>query len=229
MSSYDQRAAELMKRCYVPRFTGRLVDWARQWIRIRPEESADYAGPYKPELNPLPTVIYELYQSGEYDEVIVKKSSQSGFTLAVFIFICWWAKFINRNFLYAIDSEDEVEKIGTERLKPLIEDCEPLKARIRLGADALTKVMLRFQGLVGYLIGGRSLGKASNKSVGLAIVDEISAIEDRMSHEDVMRWLAEIRARMKKQSHRFFINFSKPGEWEGVINQEYLSGTQHKL
>jgi len=227
-SSFRSRVAAIFKRTCASRPKEKILSWAKKWIKLSSSESGDFPGGYDPELNPLPTLLFDLYESGEYDEVIVKKSSQSGWTLVIFIFFCWFATFVRRNFMYVIDSEEEVEKISTERLQPLLCDCAPVRQRIRAGPSPFTKVMLRFNGIVGYLSGGKSLGKVSNKSVGVAVVDEVSALEKALSAAAVKANLKEIRARLKKQATGFFINLSKAGSWEGVINQEYLSGTMHR-
>jgi hypothetical protein len=228
MSSYEQRAAALMQRSFVPRFTGRIVDWARRWIKLRSEESGDFPGDYDPDLNPLPTALFDFYESGDYDEVVALKSSQSGWTLACFIFICWFITFVRRNFIYSIDSEEEVKVIGSVRLKPMIEDCEPAAARVRVEKSPLAGVVLKFAGLVGYLTGGKSLGKVSNKSAGLVIIDESAALEKAVNKATVKANIKELRARLKKQSVGFLIHISKAGEWEGEVNQEYLRGTRHR-
>lgn len=228
MNRFRTRVTDLFRRTLVLRPKERIVDWARKWIHLSSSESGDFPGQYDPDLNPLPVILFDLYESGEYDEVIIKKSSQSGFTLACFILICWFVTFVRRNFLYVIDSEEEVEKISSERLQPLLQDCGPARKRIRSGTSPFTRVLLRFQGLTGYLSGGKSLGKVSNKSVGLAIVDEISALEKTLSAAAVRKNLGEIRSRLKKQSTGFFISLSKPSTWEGIINQEYETGTKHR-
>ncbi len=228
MSRFLARGTELFRRTFVVRPKEKIVAWAKQHITLSSSESGDFPGNYDPDLNPLPLVLWDLYESGEYDEVIVKKSSQSGFTLACFILICWFVTYVRRNFMYVIDSEEEVEKISTERLQPLLRGCSPAKRRMRAGSSPFTRVLLRFMGLVGYLSGGKSLGKVSNKSVGLAIVDEISALERALSPKAVKANLGEIRSRLKKQASGFFVSLSKPGTWEGLINQEYEAGTKHK-
>lgn len=227
-SRFRPRVTGVFRRTLCSRPKEGLLAWAIKWIKLRGSESGDFPGGYDPDINPLPTLLFDLYESGEYDEVIVKKSSQSGWTLIIFIFLCWFVTFVRRNFLYALDSEEEVEKICTERFQPLLQDCAPVKRRVRAGPSPLTKVLLRFEGLTGYMTGAKSLGKVSNKSVGVAVVDEVSALEKALSPAAVKANLKEIRARMKKQATGFFINISKPGTWEGIINQEYLTGTQHR-
>ena len=227
-SRFRPKVAGVFRRICTSRPKEKILSWARRWIKLSSSESGDFSGSYDDEINPLPTLLFDLYESGQYDEVIVKKSSQSGWTLIVFIFFAWWATFVRRNFMYVIDSEEEVEKISSERLQPLLRACKPVRGRIRTGAAAFTKVLLRFNGISGYLSGGKSLGKVSNKSVGLAVVDEVSALEKALSAASVKANLKEIRARTKKQARSLFVNLSKVGPWEGIINQEYLTGTRHR-
>lgn len=228
MSRFFHRTAILWKAALQARPNESIEDWARRYIKLSQAESGDFPGDYDPDLNPLPIFLWEVYRSGLYDEIIIKKSSQSGFTLAVFILICWFVVFVKRNFIYAIDSEEEVEKIVPERLSPLLRTCEPASRLIRFGLRAFTTTLLRFKGFVGYCTGAKSLGKVSNKSAGLVVLDEVTALEKTLSAGVVKKIVGEMRARLKKQTNGFFIELSKVGEWEGMINQDYLDGSQHK-
>lgn len=229
-----RRIGPLMASVLRPRPQGSIADWAsgksspdgRPNIFLSSKESGDFAGGYDPELNPLPTILFEVFQSGEYRKAVFKKSSQSGVTLAVLILICWFVSFVTRNFLYVIDSLDEMRRVSQERLQPMLKACRAASRQIPADEDKMKTLTLSLRGCVGYLLGAQSLGALSNKSVGLAVYDEPDAYPVAKDGEESAIDLGSERG--KKQSTFFEVLLSKPIFWEGIINQEYLVGTRHK-
>ena len=196
--------------------------FARKHIKLSAKESGDFPGPYDDGLNPLPTILFEVFESGRYNKAVFKKSSQSGVTMVVLILICYYVSYICRNFLYVIDSIGEVRRISTERLKPMLIDCPAVQGQIKEGGEGLDNLTLSFKGLTGYLCGSNSLGTLANKTVGLAVNDET----DTYKAKGAVGLSAD---RGKKQSTFFHILLSKPENWEDTINQEWLKGSRHKF
>lgn len=221
MSSYRQRIVERYKRIFAPRPKESIAEWARKNIKISTKESADFPGDYDPDLNPLPTILFDAFQSGEYHRAVFKKSSQSGVTLAVLILICYFIRFHCRNFLYVIDSKDEMRRISKERLQPMLRSCGAVSDRITEDEDDFTNLTLSLRGCTGYLGGSNSMGVLANKSVGLAVNDETDTYKDKRAVELT-------KERGKKQSSFFHVELSKPENWEDTINQDYLIGTRHR-
>ncbi|MFK5923261.1 MAG: phage terminase large subunit family protein [Verrucomicrobiota bacterium] len=224
----------LFSAIFQSRPLGTIADWAsgksdpdgKPNIQLSTKESGDFAGGYDPDLNPLPTILTEVYLSGEYDKAVIKKSSQSGFTLMVLILICWFVSFVNRNFLYVIDSLGEMRRVSKDRLIPMLLGCRAAAGEIPEGEDGLNTLTLSLKRCVGYLAGAQSLGALSNKSVGLAIYDEVDAYPDAKKEQERAMELGSERG--KKQTGFFEVWLSKPIHWDGPINQEYLIGTRHK-
>lgn len=216
-----RRAKDHAKSVFRARPTEKLVDWARRNIELSTKESGDFPGKYDPDLNPLPTILFEVYQSGQYNRFVFKKSSQSGVTLVCLILICWYITYGNRNFLYVIDKLDEMRRISKERLQPMIKRCSGILSRITPDPDDLTNLTLSFKGLVGYLCGSNSLGGLANKSIGLAVFDETDTYKNRAA-------VSVGSERGKKQTSFSRIELSKPEDEEGHICTEYLKGSRHR-
>lgn len=222
MTTLVQRINGLFRATFTARPREGILKWAAAGnIKLSTKESGDFPGNYDPQLNPLPTILFEVYECGKYHKAVFKKSSQSGVTLACLILICWFARFVSRNFLYVIDSIEEMRRISKERLKPMIQSCRALSGHISEGGDNLTNLTLSFKGLTGYLCGSNSIGVLANKSVGLAINDETDTYKDK-------RAIGLSADRGKKQSNFFQVLLSKPEDWSDTINQEYLAGTRHQ-
>lgn len=233
LAPVKDRVAALFGAIFRPRPRGSIADWAagkhdgRPNIMLSNKESGDFPGPYDPELNPLPTVLFDVFQSGEYRKAVFKKSSQSGVTLAVLILICYFVVVYTRNFLYVIDSLDEMRRLSRERLRPMLQSCRAAAGQIPEDEGEMQTLTLSLRGCVGYLTGAFSLGALSNKSVGLAVYDEVDAhpVVGKEGDEAAVDLAGE---RGKKQTGFFEVFLSKPIDWDGRINQEYLHGTRHK-
>lgn len=227
MKTLDEEMNEVFSDTMRPRFTGRIEDWAREQIELSSKESMEFAGPYDPELNPVPLILFDFAMSDEWDECYVMKSSQSGFTLVCLVLITFWVANFRRNILYAIDSLNEVRRISKERLLPMLEKSEAASAEISEDPDDTTTLTISLKGQTIYLGGAGSVGAQANKSIGLAIVDETDTYKmSKTRTESHPAFL--IADRLKKVlTDSFYVALSKPDQWEDFINQEYLTGTRH--
>lgn len=226
-----KRVRSAMRSIFAPIPSGTIEGWAsgketpdgRANVYLTEKESGDFAGPYDPTLNPLPTILFHVFRSGLYNTAVFLKSSQSGVTLACLVLIMWFVCFIRRNFLYVLDSLPEMERLSKERMIPMLLRCRAAE-QVMAEVGELKTLTLALKHCVGYLTGAQSVGALSNKSVGLAIIDEVDAHPDSPEKESARALAAE---RGKKQSTFFQVLLSKPIFWHGPITQEYLTGTRH--
>lgn len=227
MITIHQRVAAAFRSVFRSRPREALLNWARRCINLSTEESGDFPGRYDPELNPLPTILFEVYESGEYDEAWFKKSSQSGVTLAVLILFTWFARFVRRNFSYMLDTRDEMKKVSKARLQPMLIKTGGGANFISPDPDDLTALTMYFKGFVGYFMGAQSVGALANKSVALACCDEVDTYVEENERKESGA-VSLVRDRLKKQMNSFLIGLSKPRNFEDTTNQEFLTGTRHK-
>lgn len=224
----DEEIDACFDECFRPRFKGRVEDWAKREIWLDERESQEFPGNYNPDLNPLPTIIFDFALDDDYDEAYVMKSSQSGFTLICLVLIIFWIVNYRRNILYAIDSEKEVRRISTERLQPLIENSMSASAQVSPDPDDMTTLTMSLKDQTIYMGGAGSVGAQANKSIGLAIVDETDTYKMSETRTESHPALL-IADRLKRVlTDSFYIALSKPDQWEHFINQNYLTGTRHK-
>lgn len=222
-----QRVRSLFASIFRARPTQKILDWAEANVVLSTEESGDLPGPYSAASNPLPTLLWEIYESGEYDEAWFKKSSQSGVTLSVLVLIAWYTAFVRRNWMYVLDSREEMKKVSKARLQPLLRATKVVQGVMQAGEDAFTNLTLFFRGFVGYMAGAQSSGALANKSIGLGVCDELDTyVEENEKAESHAAY--QLLDRLKKQANGFFIGLSKPRNFEDITNQEYLIGTRHK-
>lgn len=220
------RVGRVFKRVYKERPQGLIQDWGRLNIELSSDESGDFPGPYDPDINPLPTVVFDAYQAKKYKKAVFKKSSQSGVTLAVLILICWYVTYECKNFLYILDSIDEMRRVSKTRLKPMLLRCKAAGERIPEDEDDLSNLTYNLLGSTGYLGSSNSLAALSNKSVGLAVYDEVDGYRAIKGSGEKATDLGKERG--KAQATFFEILLGKPIDWDDTINQEYLIGTRHK-
>jgi phage terminase large subunit GpA-like protein len=220
------RLAASWRSVFRPRETGPIGEWGRENIILSSTESGDFPGPYDPDLNPLPTVLFDAYQSGLYKKIVFKKSSQSGVTAAVLVLMTWFVTYIVRNVLYVIDSVPEAREISDKRFQPMVFECKAAKAIGRILTREMSALACRFKGCVVFFRGSNSVGGLSNKSVGLAIYDEVDSYKRKKTSRERATELG--RERGKRQTNFIEVLLSKPQDWDDTINQEYLQGTRHK-
>ncbi|MFK5920927.1 MAG: phage terminase large subunit family protein [Verrucomicrobiota bacterium] len=217
----------VFKRVLRARPTQPIHEWGEENIKLDTKESADFPGRYDSSLTPHTRILFDVASSGDWDEFVCRKSSQSGFTLACLILICYWVVNFSRNIFYCIDSRDEARKISTERLQPMLRNCAAADGKIAENDDGITNLTLSLKGLTIYLAGANSVGALANKSIGLAIADEVDAYRT-VEHRTESHPVHLLRDRTKRVSDAFFVEISKPDQWESQLNQDYLKGSRHR-
>ena len=98
-------------------------EWAERTLRIPETENEELAGElWTSEVTAYVRELLEWAKKPGKGEFWIKKSAQTGFTMAVLILICWMVVHRPGNVCYAIDSVEEARKISKIRLKRWIED-----------------------------------------------------------------------------------------------------------
>ena len=243
MSSSDSTRAWLvgvLQGFYKPRALENVWQWGDKKIFLRKEESQEFHGSYSSGMTPYTRFMMEFatgkfsenieflpgFEGLTWDEFIQMKSSQTGFTLAVLVIICFFVAVEKKNVLYSIDSRDEARRISKKRLQPMLADCPETRAAISENEDDMSNLTMFLLGLVIYLIGSHSEGAFANKTAALVVVDEADV------HPEPQPGMPETvdlaRDRMKAVSAGKLIVLSKPKKESNVTFREYSTGTQHK-
>ncbi len=204
-----------------------ILEWGPKNITLTKEESKQFPGPFNPELSPAVTILFEFYESDDWDEFVCSKSSQLGMTLALLVLICHKIKFNPQDIILALNNREEIQRVGNTRLKPMITGCKAIAQRVPADEDKLQNMTLYLIGLTLYLIGSQAAGAAANKSCGLAAVDETDESPDSLGNNE-SNILDLLRDRLKRQDSAKLIAFSKPRNDDDVIWPEFLTGSRHK-
>lgn len=230
----------ILQGYYRPRSSENVWQWGDAKIILRKEESQEYSGPYSSSMTPYTRFMQEFatgqfsenivflpgWEGQQWSEFIQMKSSQTGFTLAVLVIICFFVAVEKKNVLYSIDSRDEARRISKKRLQPMLLDCPDTRSSISEDEDDMSNLTMFLLGMVIYLIGSHSEGAFANKTAGLVVVDEADV------HPEPMRGMPETvdlaRDRMKAVSDGKLILLSKPKTESNITFREYSTGTQHK-
>jgi hypothetical protein len=231
---------DCLRGFYRPRPAENAWQWGEKNIWLREVESQDFSGPYTSRLCPYTRFVMEFatgqfsenikflpgWEGVEWDEFIVQKSSQGGWTLAVLVVIAFYVAVTKKNVLYAIDSVTEAKRISKSRLQPMLQDCPATRAAISQDEDDMSNLTLFLLGLVVYMIGSFSEGAFANKSVGLAIVDEANVHKRPMPNMPENVDLA--RDRLKASGGGKLIVISKAATESDVTHREAETGTKHR-
>lgn len=233
---------EQLARIYAPRSGLNAWQWGEKWVDLDSRESIDFQGPWDSSLTPYVRFLMEFVtgQFGEnvefhpdtpanceWEEFILMKSSQLGFTLALLITLAFWIAEVKQNALLSLDSLDEMRKVSKSRLKPLLESCEPTRAALDEAEDESSNLTIFLNALTVYLLGSHGAGAYRNKSVGFAILDELDAY--KIVGADGSDPLGNARARLKAVGGGKLITNSSPETEEHPTAKEEKTGTRHRL
>lgn len=219
---------ELLGEAYAPETDEPMWEWAARVIELSPAESIEHHGPYDWTLTPWARWIMEQVQQRTFKELFIKKSSQSGVTLIILIVIVWLVKHRPVNMLYAIDSVPEARKISKARLQPMLERCTETNVILEnADDDDVSNLFFNLPSMQLHIIGAYSAGAFANKSIGAILLDELDLHPPAPQGEPDTIDLA--RDRIKNVEQGFLIGFSKPKDWESPTNQNYLTGSRHKI
>lgn len=221
--------AAALSKIYAPGHGLSCWDWAHKHIVLTPDESRDHHGPYNGALTIYVKRLMDFITSPaeEEKELIIRKSAQLGFTLAYLIVICYVAATSPTHILFAMDSAKEATNIS-KRIQNLLKTNTALSGVFsEEGEDDLQNLKLRLRGMDVHLSGSGSAGAFANKSVGLAILDELDKhVPAPGGHANTID-LA--RDRLKKVQQGKLIAGGTPQSWEGETNQNFMTGTREEL
>lgn len=201
--------------------------WVREHVELSREESKQFPGKFNPDRSPAVSILFDFWESMDYDEFIAVKSSQLGMTLAALACMCHKIKYDPQDMAMAINNREEIKRIGETRIKPLLKACRAIADRIPKDEDRLQNMTLFLIGLTIYLLGGNSVGGAANKSLGAVVVDECDETPEEMKGGE-STLLDLLRDRLKRQEGSKFVAFSKPRNTDDIIWPEYLTGSRHR-
>jgi len=222
----DEWIQGLMTGVFQPRPEQEIWEWAEENLRFPATESQTLEGQlWRSATTPYVRTIMKWVRSSGQQEMFISKSSQVGITLGIIIIIVWMIVHQPTNIGYYIDSTDEAKKISRTRLKRWILDNKVLDD---VGEDEedMNALVYFFRGMTVYFHGSYSGGAYRNKSLGLAILDELDAhppIDDEGTTADLAR------GRVKVPPNSKLIGFSTPTVESGQTWSEYLTGTKEKL
>lgn len=226
MNPLRELIADTLVGVYRPSSGLSYMEWAQQNVVLSEEESIEFAGPYEATLTPWHRFIFEFVADPDWRELFVEKSSQTGVTLAILLIIARLVAEMPVHVLYAIDSREEAAKISKKRLLPLLRSIPACAAALDVPEDDLTTLFLSLRGMAIHMIGGGSAGAFANKTIGLAVLDELDKHPRNPQGEADTIDLA--RSRIKNVSSAKLVGFSTPKSEEDVTHQEYMTGTRHK-
>lgn len=210
---------------FMPKSRQPLSAWMSENIILRPEESPSKPGPYDPTYSPGPAMLFDVFTSGDWNELIVQKSSQAALSLHTLAFLTRNVSADPRNAIYVMDSDLGARKIS-DRLKAFIEDSPSTRSIVAEGGDQLNTLVFRLPGMNLWFTGAGSAGKLASSAVSIGVGDEVDKHGDLHGEASTLDLL---RSRLKEDPSSLLIAFSTPTLTSGQIHREYLTGSRHKL
>ena len=224
----SELVAEVLKSVYRPRSECSPSEWMSRNITLSEKESPSRPGRYDPLFTPYHKIIFDAFFDPNYDEIVIKKSSQAGVTLAVLMLITYLTAERPANLMYVIDSRDEVRRIVKIRLIPMLKACLQTAPAVNESESEgdLGTTTIELLNMVMYFAGGGSVGQLANKTVKYAFADEL---EKHRSDAKEVPTLKLLRSRVKTVEGSKIVAFSSPSVESGETTQEWKSGTRHVI
>lgn len=216
---------EIVARIFSERPKEEIWEWADRDNVFLDATMASEPGFYRSSKTPWTRRLQHLarrpYHNGRrVRKVAVKKSSQSGFTEAVLNCIRYFAKFMPRNVIYAINSATEALNIRERLVKTL----ESLGEEIFTGdADDLGRLKLTLRHMLVWFFGSYSAGSFANKQAPFCVSDEA---EEHARLTGDTSTVDNLDSRMKDSDEGVHVVLSKPKMKGGVIDKEHSLGNQ---
>lgn len=214
----------LVARIYAPRPRESIWQWAQRKVfldsKMAPEPMF-YDSAKTPWTRRIQELVQHPFHNGRrIRRIVVKKSSQTGYTEAILNCIRWLAQHAPRNVIYAIDSQEEAANIS-DRLRVTLEF---------LGEEVLTddkkdvttrKMTLRH--MIIWFFGAAASGKFANKQAPIVVCDEIEEYKKLKGETSAV---GNAASRMKKSAEGLLIELSKPKLKGGPIDKDHSLGNQ---
>ena len=210
---------------YKPEPNEEIYEWAERTLRIPATENPDMAGMrWSSELSPYVRELMRWAKTPGKSEFWIRKSSQTGFTMAILIIMCWFIVHRPCPIGYAINSIEEARKISKTRLRRWI-TYNRLLDEIGEEEDAMNNLTFFFRSATVYMLSAATTGDWQNKTMDILILDELD-IHPRHAGQGTTVDMA--RGRVKRSANSKIIGFSTPGD-SNQITIEYKKGSMDEI
>lgn len=148
-----------------------VSEWADKYIYIPAQTSITSANmKWKTDLTPYLREIMDTYNDPYIEEVVFCKSTQVGGTVMLLNILGYIIDQEPSSMLVVYPTVDLAEYVSDNRIKPMIELCEPLKLKFQ--AKESQKLKLQFPGMYIALVGANSPAPLASRPIGKIFFDE---------------------------------------------------------
>jgi phage terminase large subunit GpA-like protein len=202
-------------------------EWAEKNIVLTPKESIDNPGPYQRHHAIYAPRFFDTFMDDpQWRSLAIMKSSQTGITLHALILVARTLAERMMNILYSVDSKNKARETSVSRLQPLLQNCRATKGQIAAAEDEVNNFVYNLPNGILRLIGSHSAGAFASDPYGLVLCDELDKHPKMDAKGEATTW--ELAGnRIKRSEEGRAIGWSTPTTEDGIINIEYLAGSQH--
>lgn len=217
--------AGVLAGVYAPEPSEEIYEWAERTMKIPPQENSELAGTlWTSARSPYVRELMKWVKQPGKGEFWIRKSSQTGFTMAVLIIICWCIVHRPMPMAYAINSIEEARKISKVRLQNWIK-YNALLEEMGEEEDSLNNLTFFLKSSTFYMLSASTVGDWQNKSIELFVLDELDL---HPYHKGQGTTVEMARERCKRPKNAKIIGFSTPGETD-QITTEFKAGTMEEI
>jgi len=212
---------DLVGNCFAPTPTEPGWEWASKHVWLD-EKATATPGFYDPTSTPWAKEWHILPLQPETREVVIMKSSRSGASEAWLNVLRWMPEHWPGNALFAINSRDKAKEVSKKRILPTL--ARTAGAQMPEGRDDLSTLLISLKNMDIVVSGSGSAGPFMEAWYRLIILDELE------NHEQNQETTTYDRARSRQATvpDGKLVAMSKPELAGGIIDQNYIRGTQEK-
>ena len=207
-----------------------VTEYAEKHVKLGSKGSAE-PGPYRVSRTPYMREPQDAMSSRTgINKVVMMKASQVAGTTAGFNVIAYYMDCVPCPIMYVMPTAETMERNVKQRIDPLIEDNESLKAKIgkkRSKDGGNTLQQKDFPGGTLILTGANSAAGLRSIAVRVAIVDEVDAYKDDVDNEGSPLSLIERRQATFGDNKKTFIPSTPTIEGASRIETEFLLTDQN--
>lgn len=149
-----------------------VSQWAER-NRVLLGQSSSEPGPWRNARTPYLAGVMDAFSDPRIEKIVLCKGSQVGGTEALYNMLGYAIEQDPAPALLVMPTVDLARSVSANRLRPMIEACEVLRARMPANPDDFTLLEMRFPGMVLVLCGANSPASLASRPCRYVFLDEV--------------------------------------------------------
>lgn len=204
-----------------------IIEWCEKNIYLRAGGPTPKPGQLDLSYTPYSKEILEALADPRVRQVVLCWGAQTGKTTALMAWLAYRIANDPAPMLFVLPTESLARNFSQTRLKPMLDDCVPVRSQYPSDADRLKLLSMQFHRCSLDLVGSNSPASISSRPIEVLLLDEIDKFAPADDKEASALSLAIERT--KAFPRRKQVLTSTPTTEVGNVWQHYLNGSREKF